>query len=110
MKTTKERRIILILSLIVPLLYLSMYLPVWNGKELSLANAGAFPIILFVFQCICLLIAILHLLVANFRNSENGLLSSVFSFCFASSLVLTCFFGLFFILELFGVTWFPAQR
>lgn len=110
MKTTIERRIILILSLIVPLLYLSMYCPIWNGKELSLANAGTFPIILFIFQCICLLIAILHLLVANFRNSDSCILNSVFSFCFVSSLVLTCFFGLFFILELFGVPWFPAQR
>ena len=25
-----------------------MYLPIWNGKELSLANSGVFPIILFV--------------------------------------------------------------
>lgn len=110
MKPTIRRWVFLILSIIVPLLYLSMYLPVWSSKEPSLVNAGIFPVILFVFQCICLALAILHLLVVRLRNSDSYLLSVVFAIFFVSSLAITCFFGYFFILELFNIPWFPAQR
>ena len=108
MKTTMGNWVVLILSLISPLLYLSMYLPIWNGKGLSLE--GAFPIILFVFQCICFILALLQLLFVNLRNTDSCLLNFNFVFCSFSSLVLTCFFGFFFILELFNIPWFPAQR
>ena len=108
MKTTPDQWIFLILSLISPLLWLSMYLPIWNGKELSLE--GVFPIGLFIFQCICLAFAVLQILFANFRNSNSCLLNTVFFFSSLSSLVLTCFFGFLFILELFNIPWFPAQR
>lgn len=108
MKATPDQWIFLILSLISPLLWLSMYLPIWNGKELSLE--GMFPIGLFVFQCICLAFAVLQILFANFRNSNSCLLNTVFFFSSLSSLVLTCFFGFLFILELFNIRWFPAQR
>ncbi|MBQ2767556.1 MAG: hypothetical protein IJF49_05700 [Clostridia bacterium] len=108
MKTTSGQWIYLILSLIFPLLWLSMYLPIWNGKELSLE--GTFPIGLFVFQCICLILAVLQILFANFRNSNSCLLNTVFFFFSLGSLILTCFFGFIFILELLNIPWFPAQR
>ncbi len=99
-----------ILSLLVPLLYLSMYLPIWNGKGLSLANPGVLPLILFIFQCICVIFAILRLVIVNLRNSDNCLMTFVSGFFFVCSLVLTCFFGFIFMLELFNIPWFPAQQ
>ena len=86
-----------------------MYLPIWNGKELSLAN-GALATILFVSQCISLVLAILQLLFVKLRNSDSCLLTLVFGLFFISSLLFTCFVGFIFILELFGIPWFPAQR
>jgi hypothetical protein len=110
MKTTTGGWIFLILSIFVPLLYLSMYFPFWNGKELLLANSGKLGIILFVFQCIWLVFATLRLCFAQLRNEDSCLLTSVFAFFFVCSLTLTCFVGFFFILELFNIPWFPAQR
>lgn len=95
MKTTPDQWIFLILSLISPLLCLSMYLPIWNGKEILLE--GVFPIGLFVFQCICLALAVLQILFANFRNSNSCLLNTVFFFSSLGSIILTCYFGFFFI-------------
>ena len=97
-----------LLSVIGPSLYLLMYFPIWDGKELVLSNA--FATTLFVFQYICLILAILQLLLVNLRSSDSGLLNVVFGFFFVGSLVLTCFFGFFFMLELFAIPWFPAQN
>ena len=110
MKKPISRWTFLIVSLVVPLLYLSMYFPIWNGKEFLLANADIGHVILFTFQCICLVLAILQLLFPNFRNSDHRLLTLVFAFLFVCSLTLTCFVGFFFMLELFNIPWFPAQR
>jgi len=108
MKRISGQGIILFLSIISPLLFLSMFLPIWNGKELELE--GVVAIILFVFQCISLVLALLQVLSAKLRNSDSCLLMLVFGLFFISSLLLTCFVGLLFILELFGIPWFPAQR
>ena len=110
MKIIRGRLVFLILSIIIPFLYLSMYLPIWNGKELVLANSGKLGIVFFVFQCICLLYAILCLCFNKIRNSNSCLLSFVSFFFFITSLVITVFFGYIFILELLNVSWFPAQR
>ena len=109
-KTTTGQWIFLILSLIVPLIYLSMYLPIWNGKELLLANSGTPGIVIFVFQCICIVFAILCLCFDKIRNGDSCLLTLASAFFFIASLALTLLTGFFFILELFGVPWFPAQR
>ena len=103
MKMTVGQRIFLILSLIIPLLYLSMYLPIWNGKEISLTNAGMGPLIPFIFQCICLVLAILQILFANFRNTDNCLLTFVIFFFLVCSLWITLVIGSLFILELFNI-------
>ena len=110
MKATTSRWIIIVLSIIAPLLYLSMYCPIWNGKELYLAKSGTFGIILFIFQCICLVFAIVHLCFTKLRNSDSCLLTPVTMFLFIASLTLTCFYGFFFMLELFNIPWFPPQQ
>ena len=108
MKRISGQGIILFLSVIAPLLYISMYLPIWNGKELELK--GVLATVLFVFQCISLVLALLQVLSAKLRNSDSCLLMLVFGLFFIGSLLLTCLVGLLFILELFGIPWFPAQR
>ena len=85
-----------------------MYLPIWNGNELELE--GVLVTILFVFQCISLVLAILQLLSAKLRNSNSCLLMLVFGLFFIGSLLLTCFVGFLFILTLLNIPWFPAQR
>ena len=110
MKTTTGRWVFLILSLLVPILYLSMYVPIWNGKEILLANSGTFGIILFVVQWVCLAFAVVCLCCAKLRTADSCLLNLVAAFLFVASLTLTCFFGFFFLLEVFNVPWFPAQR
>ena len=111
--TTTGRWIFLILSLIVPILYLSMYFPIWNGKELlleNLVNSGTLGIAIFVFQCICLLFAILCLCFAKLRNSDSCLLFLIEAIFFVVSLAITCFCWLFFVMELLNIPWFPAQQ
>jgi len=108
MKKISGQGIILFLSIIAPSLYILMYLPIWNGKELLLYSVLA--TILFVFQCISLGLAILRLLFVKLRISDSCLLTLVFGLFFISSLLLTCFVGFIFTLELFNIQWFPAQR
>ena len=108
MKRISGQGIILFLSIIAPILFIFMYLPIWNGKEISLEN-GVLAIVLFVFQCIALVLAILQLLFVKLRNSDSCLLSLVFGLFFISSLLLTCFYGFLFILILLDIPWFPAQ-
>ena len=107
MKRISGQGIILFLSIIAPLLYIFMYLPIWNGKELELEGVA---IILFVSQCISLVLALLQLLSAKLRNSDSCSLTLVLGLFFISSLLLTCFVGFIFTLELFNIQWFPAQR
>ena len=107
MKRISGQGIILFLSIISPLLFLSMFLPIWNGKELELE--GVLATILFVSQCISLVLAILQLLFVKLRNSDSCLLTLVFGLFFISSLLLTCFYGFLFILILLDIPWFPAQ-
>jgi len=108
MKRITGEKIFLLVSIIAPVLFLLMFFPIWNGKELELE--GAFAIILFVSQCISLVLAILQLLFVKLRNSDSCLLTLVFGLFFISSLLLTCFVGFIFTLELFNIQWFPAQR
>ncbi len=88
MKGTLGQRIVLLLSVIAPLLFLSMYLPIWNGKEISLANAGIFPPLLFAFQCLSLILAVLQLVFVKLRHSDSCLMNLVFGFFLSGHLYL----------------------
>jgi len=102
MKTSMGRWIFLILSLIFPLLYLTMGFSIRNGIEVTDYD--------LIFQCICLVLAILRLCFVKFRKCDYGLLTFVLDCIVIISIGLTCFGGFFFMLELFHVPWFPAQR
>ena len=107
---TRSRFVFLILSIVIPLLYLSMYLPIWGGKELLLENSGALGIVLFAFQCLCIVFATVRLCFDKMRNSDRCLVTLASTFFFIASLVITVLVGYFFVLELLNVPWFPAQR
>ena len=98
-----------VLLLIVSLVYLSMYLPFWNGKEWILANSGP-GIVFFAFQCICVIFAVVCLCFKKIRTSDGCLFTLISAFLLVASLLLTLFIGFFFVLELLSVPWFPAQR
>ena len=99
-----------VLSLLPPVLYLSMYLPIWNGKQLYLTGDSLLAIAMFVLQCAALVSSLTGLaFLLQDKKSPNTL--SVILFLLTSiSLFSLCFVGFFFLLELCGVPWFPAQR
>lgn len=109
MKRKVEQGIMLFLYLNPPILYFLMYLPIWNGKELSLTNAAAVSIIFFVFQSLSLAIAILQLLLKKFGNNDSCLLALVSAFFMIGSFMITSFVGLAFILNLFDISLIPPQ-
>jgi len=99
----------LLLSFIAPLTYILMYLPIWNDKELVISNIHPTIIFFFVFQCFALLCSIVHFLLVLLKK-YSYILSFIFLLIAIPSILLTCLIGYFFILELFNIPWFPAQR
>ena len=96
-----------IVAIICPLLYLLMYCPVWGGKQLMLS--GGFLIGLFVFQCLCLLAACVRLFAVTLPDREGGWQAGISGVLSVLSVLLLCFAGSIFCLELFDIPWFPAQ-
>lgn len=102
------RWMVLSLSLLSPVCYFLMFLPLWGGKELAVSNAWI--AILFVFQCLCVILAILRFVFCKYGKYKEGLWDLLYALVAVLSAVLTCFVGFFFVLELLGVPWFPQQR
>lgn len=96
-----------ILAFLSPILYLLMYCPIWNGKELVLSDT--LTTALFVFQCVCLVYVVARLFLEIVLKRRGGKLAFVFDLAPVFSIILTCFYGFIFVLELLGVPWFPAQ-
>ncbi len=109
-KIITGRRVFLILSAISPLIYILMYLPIWHGKELNLSN-GALILTFFIFQCISFLLALLRLYF-DFAapERENVIISFILDCVTVISVIITCFAGYFFTLNLFDFPVMPAQR
>ena len=97
-----------ILAFLSPVLYLLMYCPIWNGKELTVTST--LTTILFVFQCVCLVYVATRLFLEIVLKRRGGQLTFVFDIAPVISILLTCFYGFIFVLELMGIPWFPAQR
>ena len=99
-----------VLSLLPPMLYLAMYLPIWKGKQLYLTGDSLLVIALFVLQCAALISSLTGFIFLLRKKESSGTLSVIsFLLTFASVLFL-CFVGFFFVLELCGVPWFLAQQ
>ena len=107
-KATLGMRIFFAVSLGAPLLYLLMYVPIWNGKELLLTDSIA--IMIFALQCLALLSAVAHLCFRLFKKEYPQFFSVVSVLLTLVSVGFLCFVGYLFVLELFNVPWFPAQR
>ena len=108
-KPTVGQWVGLALSLLPPVLYLAMYLPIWNGKQLHLTGDSLLVISLFILQCAAL-ISSLTRFVFLLRKKSFGTLSVISFLLTLASVFFLCFVGFFFVLELCGVPWFPAQR
>lgn len=107
MKRITGQRIFLLVSIIAPLLYLLMYFPIWNGKELVLSDT--ITIALFVFQCVSAILTTVHLFLHITAKKVCVTVSVILNCVAIFSIMLTCFFGFIFMLELLNIPWFPAQ-
>ena len=108
--TTIGMRIFFVISICAPLLYFLMYLPVWNGKEFYLTEKNLFPTIIFVIQCLAFIFSSMHVAFFLFRKKRSSIISGISFLLTVLSVIILCFVGYFFVLELYGVPWFPAQR
>ena len=95
-------------ALIFPLLYFMMYVPIWGSNTLTLTSITV--IILFIFQLVAACMAVLRIVFLLCHRSLSGIVEIIFDMIAILSVLLTCFAGFVFTLELLGVPWFPAQR
>ena len=79
----------------------------WNGKELVLSDT--LTTVLFVFQCVCLVYAVVRLCLEICLKRKGRSIVYVLDFAPVFSILLTCFYGFIFVLELLGLPWFPVQ-
>ena len=94
-------------SLVFPLLYILMYIPVWGSYTLTLSSGAV--IVLFVFQLVAACLAALRMVLLLCHRSLTAISANIFDIIAVLSILLTCFVGFFFTLELLGIPWFPAQ-
>ena len=94
--------------LVFPLLYILMYIPVWGSYTLTLS--GGAVIVLFIFQLVAACLAALRIVLLLCHRSLTAISANIFDIIAVLSILLTCFYGFVFTLELLGVPWFPAQR
>ena len=94
------------IRILIPLMYLIMYLPIWNGKHLIL---DLNPIItsLFLFQCTALFHAIVMMIFAV-KNEKPSTETFIISIIMTTiSAVFLLFVGYFFCLNLLGLPFMP---
>ena len=96
------------IAIIFPLLYFMMYVPIWGSNTLTLTSITV--IILFIFQLVAACMAVLRIVFLLCQRSLSGVVEIIFNIIAVLSVLLTCFAGFVFTLELLGVPWFPAQR
>jgi len=107
MKELAKRKFFLLISIIAPALFLLTFLPIWNGKEIILS--GVIVTALFVFQCVCVILAAVRLILDITSKNVSGTASVIFTGFAVCSIILTCFYCSIFMLELLNIPWFPAQ-
>ena len=94
-----------IISILIPLIYFSMYLPIWDSKELHLSS-NIVVITFFVLQCSALLAALLRL-TFEIYNKEYSILLIVPTII---SILILCFVGYVFILNLYEIPIMPQPK
>lgn len=103
---TYKSKIISVISILFPLIYFLMYLPIWNGKHLEIYSN--FTLILFIFQVISFALAGINSY--NIIFKRRLLHQSIFIAFMIISVLLTCFFSFYFIENLMGIPPIPPQK
>ena len=98
----------IIVSVFAPLLFFSMFIPIWGGKEL--AHTGVFANTMIILQCLCLTVSLIYAGFHIFNKKPCMLLCILYGIGIVVSVVLSGFYFGIFLLELFNIPWFPAQR
>lgn len=96
----------MILSVAAPAFYIMLYLPIWQGRQLTFTTT---VIVLFAFQCFCAALALSRMVMLLCDKSLPFAFEALCFVLFLISTLLTCFVGLIFTLELFNIPWFPQQ-
>lgn len=91
------------ISLIIPFLWLSMFLPVWNGKGLIWKSFNIFDFI----QIIAFVLAAINIYYLFVKKIQKN--QVVFDIALFVSASLLFFFGIFFIENLMGIPPIPPQ-
>ena len=99
----KSTKIVAFLSLLAPILYLTMYLPIWDGKELPQRSLNIADYI----QIISFILALIDIYLLFFK--KKNIKQTVFIISFFISTALLLFFGIFFVENLMGIPPFPPQ-
>ncbi len=97
-------KIISVISMLFPLLYALMYLPIWNGKNLVIY----YSLVPFLIQVIAFALAGINSYNIIFKRR----LLPQFAFIVSTiiSVLLLGFVGYFFVLNLMGLPTIPPQR
>lgn len=91
------------ISFIIPLLYYTMFLPIWNGKEFQINTIDIVDII----QIAAFILSVINLyLIFIKKKILNQTLFTVFT---VISAFLLCFYGFFFVENLMGIPPIPPQ-
>lgn len=93
----------IILSIILPLSFYIMYLPIWNGYEFHKSSFD----ILDIIQIIAFVLAVINCYCTVFKKRVIN--QTIFIISMVISAILLCFFGIFFIENLMGIPLFPPQ-
>lgn len=101
-----SRKIISVISMLFPLLYALMYLPIWNGKNLKIYNN--FTLVLFIIQVIAFALAGINSY--NIIFKRRLLHQFTFIVSMIISVLLLGFFGFFFVENLMGIPPIPPQH
>ena len=96
-------KIVALTGFVMPSLYFLMFLPIWNGNELTMTPIDVFDII----QTACLIAAAVNLFLTFIKKDSRH--QSIFTVVMIISACITCFFGIFFVEKLMGIPLFPPQ-
>ena len=100
----------IILSIGTPLAYIIMCLPIFGGKGLAITSPHPITVILFSYQCLSLLLAIINLCLFIFKKEYPFFWGYIIVFISVLSTAITCFVFYLFILNLYNLPIIPPQR
>lgn len=101
------RWICITISVLAPVLFFLMFIPIWGGKEFT--HNGILNV-LIALQSLCLAISCIYAGVCIRSKKPCSVLCILYGISTFVSVVISGFYFGIFLLELFEIPWFPAQR